>query len=242
MSPQKTSFPQFPDYPTALITGASRGIGLALVQELIRKRYNVIATARNAEGCRDLWEHEHGYPGRVRILNLDVTREDDLRDARLALSGEKVDLLVNNAGVFPEREETLGDLTEGGILKAFTVNALGPIRVTQAFLDNLELAPEPVVATLSSKMGSIEDNTTGGSYAYRISKAAVNMFNKTLSLDRKKLTCVVLHPGWVQTEMGGKSAPTSVDDSVLGLANVILGLTRADSGRFLDFQGKELPW
>ncbi len=227
---------------TVLITGANRGLGYGMTQQFLNAGLSVIATARHADGARDLWELEHAYGARCRVLTLDVTSDSDLRKAAAALAGQPLDILVNNAGVLAEADQDFAKVTADALLKSFTVNTVGPLRVTQALLPNLTAAADPIVATLTSKMGSITDNTSGGAYAYRISKAAVNMFNKSFALDHKGVTAVVLHPGWVQTDMGGAGAPLSVEASVAGLVKIILGLKRKDSGKFYDYSGEELPW
>ena len=225
-----------------LVTGASRGLGLGLTQEFLKRGHHVIAAARNIDGARDLWELERDYGERCRLVELDVTSDRDAAKVAQSFGDEPLDILVNNAGILLEQEASLANLSLDAVTKTFAVNVTGPMRVIRALLPLLQRAPHPVVATLSSKMGSIGDNTTGGAYAYRISKAAVNAFNKSFALDHRKVIAVVLHPGWVKTDMGGDAAPLGIMESTEGLAAVILGLKAADSGRFLDYRGKELPW
>lgn len=225
-----------------LITGANRGIGLGLAEHYLAKGARVFAAARNPDGARELWEHERDYGSRCRIVRLDVTDGGDIAALPDALGDAPLDLLINNAGVMPEKESTLLEVGEAAMLKAFRVNVLGPLRVTQALLPALRRGRRPTVATLTSRMGSIDDNSEGGYYSYRISKTAVNMLNRNLSLELQDMICVVLHPGWVETQMGGPGAPVKVDESAEGLARVIEGLKPQDSGRFFDFRGREIPW
>jgi NAD(P)-dependent dehydrogenase (short-subunit alcohol dehydrogenase family) len=227
---------------TVLITGANRGIGYGLATQFLKAGWDVVAAARNPDGARELWELERDYPQRCRIVTLDVTNDADVRKLADLLAGKPLDVLVNNAGVMPESGVPFARVSADAMLKAFSVNVLGPMRVTQELLPSLTSAERPVVATITSKMGSVADNTSGGSYAYRVSKAAVNMLSKSLTCDQPKLTCLVLHPGWVQTDMGGRGAPTSIDESTQGLFQVITKAQPKDSGRFLDFRGQEIPW
>lgn len=226
---------------TALITGANRGIGLGLTEQLLSKGWEVIATARNPDGSRELWETERDYGKRCQIEELDVTSDADLKRLAAKLKGRPIDLLINNAGVMPERDG-FEKVSADAMLKGFTVNVLGPLKVTQALLPNLKAGTHPVVGTVTSKMGSIADNSSGGYYAYRVSKAAVNMVNKSFAVDFPEIISVVLHPGWVKTAMGGDQAPTSVEESTQGMLQVLLGAKPEDSGKFFDFRGKEIPW
>ncbi|MFW6198298.1 MAG: SDR family oxidoreductase, partial [Acidobacteriota bacterium] len=154
-----------------------------------------------------------------------------------------LDILINNAGVGVNRRD-LGELDYDQILSHFRVNAMGPLRLTEALLPRLRQGERKLVVNMTSRMGSIDDNGSGGAYAYRGSKAALNMFNRSLAVDLgpEGIVCVVLHPGWVRTRMGGSSAPTSVEESVGGLIEVIDGLDQEDSGRFYDYTGEEIPW
>jgi NAD(P)-dependent dehydrogenase (short-subunit alcohol dehydrogenase family) len=142
------------------------------------------------------------------------------------------------------KQSSLEALDFSDLLHTFDVNALGPLRATRALLGRLREAPMKKIAQISSAMGSIDDNTSGGAYGYRMSKAALNMANKSMSLDLAAdgFTCLVLNPGWVQTDMGGKNAPTPVRESAAGLIKVIDGATAKDSARFLNFDGKEYAW
>lgn len=227
---------------TALITGANRGIGLGLTEQLLAKGYTVIATARNPDGARELWEAERDYGTRCEIHELDVTSDADLDKLVKVLKGRPIDLLINNAGVMPEKPGKFTDVTSDAMLKGFTVNVLGPMRVMQKLLPNLKASGKAVVGTVTSKMGSIADNTSGGYYAYRISKSAVNMLNKSFALDHPELVSLVLHPGWVKTDMGGSSAPVTVEDSAKGMLQILTTATAEQSGKFFDFTGKEIPW
>ncbi len=229
-------------HKTALVTGANRGIGLGLTEQLLAKGYHVIATARNPDGARELWEAERDYGTRCEIHELDVTSDADLDKLVKALKGRPIDLLINNAGVMPEKPGKFTDVTADAMLKGFTVNVLGPMRVMQKLLPNLKASGKAVVGTVTSKMGSVADNTSGGYYAYRISKTAVNMLNKSFAVDHPDVVAVVLHPGWVKTAMGGDNAPVTVEDSAKGMLQVLSTVKAEQSGKFFDFSGKEIPW
>jgi NAD(P)-dependent dehydrogenase (short-subunit alcohol dehydrogenase family) len=227
---------------TILITGASRGIGAALANHWLGRGHAVIAAARNPDGARDLWELERDYGDRLTTVGLDVESNASVAAAAKALEGRTIDVLVNNAGVLPASEAPFARLSEGDVVKAMSVNAIGPIRVTQAFLPHLERAEAPIVVVISSLMGSLADNRSGRAYAYRMSKAAANMFVRSFAVDHPKIVAVTMHPGWVATDMGGPRAPVRAVDAAAGLAGIIDGLTLEQSGKFLAYDDRELPW
>ena len=222
---------------TYVVTGANRGIGLQLCRALAARGEAVVGTAREPAAATEL----AGLG--VRVEALDVADAGSVARFAAALEGQAVDVLINNSGT-GLRAGGLGALDHGQLERTFQVNCFGPLRVTEALLPNLRAGGSKVVAQMTSRMGSIEDNTSGGSYGYRGSKAALNMFNKSLALDlgSEGFRCVVLHPGWVRTDMGGPSAPLSVEDSVAGLVRVLDGLGPADNGAFIDFAGERIPW
>jgi NAD(P)-dependent dehydrogenase (short-subunit alcohol dehydrogenase family) len=231
-----------PRRKTILITGANRGIGLGLANKFLAHGHTVIATARNPDGARDLWALEHAYPGSFRILELDVTNASGLQHLRTALAGQAIDVLINNAGYLSNPGSGFAELAPDELHKSFAINATGPLLVTQSVLSNLQAAAQPIMVAISSKMGSITDNSSGGYYAYRMSKTALNMFVRSFSIDYPDITSVTLHPGWVKTDMGGAAAPTTVEESASGLFEVITKLKPVDSGRFIDFLGANVEW
>jgi NAD(P)-dependent dehydrogenase (short-subunit alcohol dehydrogenase family) len=222
---------------TVLVTGANRGIGLEFVRQLKAQGYVVIGTARKPDEADDL--NAMG----VRVEQLDVTDDASVDALADSLKGVRIDLLINNAGIGGHNAGSFRETNFDEIARTFDVNSLGPMRVTQALLDNLDAGEGKTIVHISSIMGSIESNR-GGFYGYRASKAALNMFNKSLSVELGKqgYISVVIHPGWVKTRMGGAAAPVELADSVAGMLKVIQNLGAADNGRFIDYQGNGLPW
>ena len=229
------------------ITGTSRGIGLGLTKAFLEKGYAVAAVARNPEKAIELKSLQEKEPERLFCVSFDITDEKAITRAcgDIEKKWDHVDILINNAGVSGGKNQ--GSINDVNIEKArevFDVNVLGPLRVTRRFLPLVEKGQEKKIVHISSLMGSIDDNKSGGFYSYRISKTALNMMNKSLAheLREKGICSVVLHPGWVKTDMGGPEAPTAVEESVRGLLRVILGLKAEDTGSFFDYQGKRIPW
>jgi len=222
---------------TVLVTGANRGIGLELVRQMRARGHQVIGTARKPEQAMELKETG------ARVVQLDVTDSNSIRAMAQQLQGQRIDLLINNAGMLGHNAQSFGETDFDQVIATFDVNSLGPMRVTQALLPNILAGSGKTVIQISSTMGSIANNS-GGYYGYRASKAALNMLNKSLALELadQGITSVVIHPGWVQTRLGGENAAITVEDSVTGMVQVIAGLGPEDSGRFLDYQGEELPW
>ncbi|NMO14806.1 SDR family oxidoreductase [Pyxidicoccus fallax] len=226
-----------------VITGASRGLGFEFVQQLLRRGDTVDAGVRSPEGARRLEPLTREVGNRLRIHALDVEDEASIRSFAADVCAEPVDVLINNAGVpgawcaFPNVDYT-------DMARTFAINALGPLRVTSALLPALRRGAARKVAHVSSRMGSLAENSDGGAYAYRMSKAALNMGVRSLSheLRGEGFVTVMLHPGWVQTDMGGPEAPLPARDSVRGLLRIIDGMGPEHSGRFYDYQGAELPW
>ncbi|MCA9679016.1 MAG: SDR family oxidoreductase [Kofleriaceae bacterium] len=223
--------------PSYLVTGATRGIGLELARQLVARGDAVIGTARDPDHADAL----RATGARVEALTVDDPASVAALGARLA--GTAIDVLVNNAGI-GGHGGGLPDLTAAELHRYLAINAIGPVLVTQALLPSLRAGRLRRIAHVSSLMGSVADNTSGGAYGYRASKAALNMFNRSLAheLGRDGFVCVVLNPGWVQTDMGGARAPLPVAQSVADLLARIDGLTAADSGRFFHHDGRELPW
>ncbi len=223
---------------TVLITGANRGLGLALTKKFHDEGYAVIATARQPDKASDL--RNLG----VRIEALDVSNSESVSLLKKALAADKIDILINNAGISGHSASAFSDLDVDKLSTVFDVNSLGMLRVTQALISNMNDSPTKIIANMSSLMGSIEDNTRGCCYGYRSSKAALNSFTKSLAIeyDKQGFVFVVLHPGWVRTDMGTNMATYSTKESADALFNVITGLKPTDNGLFYDLHGKLLKW
>ena len=236
-----------------LVTGANRGIGLEFVRQLAARGDRVVATARDVTRASELQQlaKQHG-DGRVTVLPLDVDSADSIRAAAQAVRKEAdaLDLLINNAGVYAARvtaggepAEKLGELNFDDALKVMRTNAVAPLILTQALLPLLKRGAEPKVVSITSGYGSVADNN-GFPYYYGASKAALNMFMRSFAADAaaKGIVTIVMSPGWVQTDMGGRNAPMKPDKAVAGMLKVIDGLTSADNSTFKDWRGKEVSW
>jgi NAD(P)-dependent dehydrogenase (short-subunit alcohol dehydrogenase family) len=225
-----------------VITGANRGIGLELTRQYLARGDSVYAGARTPGRARELAALLAPSGGRLQLHACDVSLEASVRTFASTVS-EPIDVLINNAGV-RSRPDSLEALDLDDAARTFQVNALGALRVTSALLPMLRRSAGAKIANISSGLGSIADNGSGGSYGYRMSKAALNMASRSLAQDLRAegLIAVVLSPGWVQTDMGGTEAPTPVAESATGLISLIDRLTLQDSGTFLNFRGEPIAW
>ena len=225
------------DKGVVLVTGANRGLGLEFVSQLQGQGYEVIGTARSPQKAVDL------KATGARVEQLDVTDQASVDSLASRLEGVAIDMLINNAGMLNRADSTLDTLDFELMERSFQVNSLGPLRVTQALLPNLKAGQKKTIISITSRLGSIE-LSTGGLYSYRASKTALNQINKIISseLAPEGFTCVVMHPGWVRTDMGGESATLSKAESISGMLGVIEGLTTESTGKFFNYDGEELPW
>ncbi len=221
--------------PTILITGASRGLGLEFVRQYARAGWRVLATVR------DPLSGKAASDAGAEIYVADVADEDSIRRLAAATAAIPLDLLLNNAGIYGEKQ-SFGSVSPESFLQVMRVNVVGPLKMAEAFAGRL--VGRKIIASVSSMMGSIEDTDVSGSYAYRSSKAALNMVTKCLSVELapEEITVISLSPGWVQTDMGGADAPLTPTDAIGGMRKVLDHLTFADSGKFFHFDGRELPW
>jgi len=229
---------------TILVTGANRGLGLEFARQYAADGWQVYAACRAPNDAKELQKAAAASGGQMHLLALDVTDTTSVRSAAGALGGEAIDVLVNNAGVGGPRDERLGRLDYAAWERVLDVNTLGPMRVIEAFVDDVANSREKKIVTITSGMGSIADNTSGGSYAYRTSKAAVNMVAKSLSLDLapRGIICIVMNPGWVRTDMGGPRGTLAPAESIQAMRQVIAGLKPGDTGKFFNYNGKGYPW
>lgn len=226
-----------------VVTGANRGIGLEFTRQLLARGDAVVAVCRDPAAATALNALAFDGSPRLRVLACDVGDDASVEALGRALTGEAVDVLINNAGVGGDWSG-LSKMDVPRALATYSVNALGPLRVTRALLDSLKRGAGKRVVHISSGMGSIADNSSGGAYGYRMSKAALNMASKGLSVDLAddKIISVVINPGWVQTDMGGVGAPVRAEDSVRAMLGRIDGLTLKHSGRFLNWRGDDYAW
>ena len=228
-----------------LITGANRGLGLSFARQSLARGYRVFASCRRPDEAVDLHALAEDHVDQLTPLRLDVTDEDTiLASARVVERQEGgLDLLINNAGVNPSGERP-GNLEAGTMLHTFHVNAVGPMLVAQRHLDLLRGGDGPAIINISSVLGSLARKSGGGEYSYSSSKAALNMLTRALAFDLRSdgIIVVSMHPGWVQTDMGGSAAPLTPTESVRGILDVADGLTLDDTGSFLAHDGRRLPW
>lgn len=227
-----------------LITGANRGIGLAHAQAFAKRGVEVFATARTPDTADALQSLAQAYPGRFTVLHYDAQEPDAPARLKAALADTPIDLVLANAGARGESGQALGNIHVDGVLDLIRINALAPLKLVEALIYNITLSERKLVAFQSSQMGSIGNNHTGDHYEYRLSKVALNMIARNVASDLKPrdVTVVALHPGWVQTRMGGQNAPVTVQASVAGQQKLFDTLTMAHSGGFYNYDGTELPW
>lgn len=221
---------------TVLITGANRGVGLALARHYRKAGWEVIGICRaNGDDTAELRQ----VTSRI-IEAIDVTRAEDVARLAVELEGQDIALLINNAGLL--KDERLGELDFGSIQAQMEVNAYAPLRVTEALLSNLVEGSK--VANITSRMGSIADNDSGGRYGYRASKAALNAFGKSLAVDLapRGIAVIQLHPGYVQTRMVNFGGLITPEEAAAGIAARIEDLTLESTGSFWHSNGEELPW
>ncbi|MGA8864452.1 MAG: SDR family oxidoreductase [Gallionella sp.] len=230
---------------TTLITGANRGIGLEFCRQYAADGWRVLACCRYPEKSDELNKLASQNPGLINVYALDVGDHVEIDRLAQVLAGESIDLLINNAGIYPDSDKSgFGHTDYAEWMQAFRVNSMAPLKMAETFAAQIARGRQKTIVTITSKMGSIADNSGGGSYLYRSSKAAANMVVKSLSIDLKPfgIIAVVFHPGWVKTDMGGPNALLSAGQSVSGMRQVISRLAPADSGKFFGYDGQEVPW
>ncbi|MBN1204283.1 MAG: SDR family oxidoreductase [Myxococcaceae bacterium] len=232
------------------ISGTSRGLGLEFVRQLLARGDTVEAGARAPSEARSLASLARDAGDRLRIHPLDVTDDASVRAFAEAVSQAPVDVLINNAGVLG-KWKVFSELDYEDIAQVMDVNALGPLRLSEALMPAVLKGTTRKIVHLTTRMASMAENTpagvygfAGGSYAYRMSKAALNAGMRTMAVDFREqgLITAVINPGWVQTDIGGKMAPMRAEDSVRGMLRVIDELTLINSGSFFDHEGQEVPW
>ena len=229
---------------TILITGANRGIGLELTRQYLKKQTRVLAACRTPETAPSLSDLKQSNPETLQVYPLEVTDEHSVKTLADALRNETIDVLINNAGISGGEHQDLRDMDYSRWALTLAVNTISPFRITVSLLDNLRRSRRPRIITLSSQLGSMLRPTSTGNYAYRSSKSAVNKVMQGLAMDLRPENIIVcpVHPGWVQTDMGGVKADLTVQESASGLIHLIDRLQLSDSGHFLKWNGEEHPW
>ena len=222
--------------PRVLVTGANRGIGLEFTRQYAADGWQVVACCRKPSEADALKK----VKGEVSIEALDLADDDQIAKLAGRLKGQAIDLLINNAGIYGPRSGT----DTQAWLEVFRVNTIAPFRMAEALAPHVARSKYKLIVGLTSLMGSIGSTSGSDAVVYRSSKAALNMVMKCLSngLKAQGITVAVFHPGWVQTDMGGKGAPLAVHDSVGSLRKAIAKLKPADSGKFFNYDGKPLLW
>jgi NAD(P)-dependent dehydrogenase (short-subunit alcohol dehydrogenase family) len=226
--------------PTVLITGAGRGLGYEFAKQYAANGWTVLATCRDESGRSALAE----LVGPVEAFMLDVTDAEAVGKLAHDLKGRPIDLLINNAGIMHDDDGNLGEVGEETLQRLMSVNAFAPVRVVEALCGNVEASDLRRIIAISSDWASIGGNDRPGPLGYRASKAALNALMRCIAMDlgRRGVTTVMIHPGWVRTDMGGQAAKVGVDESVTHMRGLIDRLTPDMNGRFFDRKGEEMAW
>ena len=230
---------------SVLITGASRGIGLEMARQYgTDGNWRVYACCRRPQRAEELTRLAQNFEERMSIHPLDVTEQKQIDDLAGALEGLRLDLLINNAGIYGPHGVPFGRHDPRQWIEVFRVNTIAPLKMAEAFAGHVGRSSRRVIAAISSRMGSVSDNSSGGAYEYRSSKAALNMVMSCLSIELRErgITCITLNPGWVRTDMGTHHAPLSVGESVHNMRGVLASVRLKDTGRWLNHDGTDIPW
>ena len=226
--------------PTVLITGAGRGLGLEFARQYAADGWTVLAGVRDLAAAQALM----AVDGDVATVSLDIADPASVAILAERLRGIPIDLLINNAGIYGVRRTPLGDLDYTDWLETMMVNLFGTVRVTESFLDHVKEGELKKIVVLTSKMGSIADNRSGGSYFYRSSKAALNAAIRSIALDLTAdgISVALLHPGWVRTDMTAPGGLIDPPESIAGMRRIIDRLSLETTGNFWNYDGSPIPW
>jgi NAD(P)-dependent dehydrogenase (short-subunit alcohol dehydrogenase family) len=226
---------------TALIIGASRGLGLGMARELLTRGWQVVGTVRDA-ARRDLFELADRSRGKLAVETVDINEPDQVAALRRRLAGRKFDLLFVNAGIASDPAETIGTVSTETFVRVMVTNALSPMRVVEAF--QTMVPASGTIGVMSSGLGSVTDNEDGGWEVYRASKAALNTLMRSFAArhagDPRSL--LLISPGWVKTEMGGPDAPLDVETSMRAVVDTIIAQAGKPGVQYLDHDGRTLRW
>ena len=225
---------------TIFVTGSNRGLGLEFVKQFESNGFKVIAACRNPR----LADNLNSIKGNIEVVKLDINSGSDFENISTIYKNENIDILINNAGIIGLNKKMIGEINYEDWKNVFQTNVLGPTMIVEKLLSQIARSQKKLIVSISSKLGSIEENSGGGQYAYRASKAALNAVNKSLSIDLidKGITSIVISPGWVKTDMGGQNADITVHDSVTQMRRLIESVTINDTGKFFNFDGDIIKW
>ena len=228
---------------TVLITGSNRGIGLELAHQYATQGWRVLACCRHPDQATALNRLGDKFPN-VTLHTLDVTRKDQVQKLAADLHDCPIDILFNNGGIYGPDDAAFGNTDEARWLECLRTNVIAPMKMMEAFMTHVAASKHKLIAAMSSKMGSMADNGSGGSYIYRSSKAALNAVMKSAAIDLapRRVKVAILHPGWVQTDMGGPGAEISAAESVGRMREILGTITPENSGTFFDIDGTTIPW
>ncbi len=228
---------------TVLITGANRGLGLEFVCQYADKGWQVLAACRSPETAMEL-QALADQGASIELLTLDVTDESDINKLAEQLNGRAIDHLILNAGVLGEDCATLGEMTQARWLEVLNVNTVAPALLIQALRENVAASEHKTIVGISTRVASLSDNSSGNMYSYRTSKAALNqiLVSAAQNLREQQVKTLAIHPGWVQTDMGGEKATFTPQESVAGIIKVAQSMTLEDSGSFRVFDGSSIDW
>ena len=235
--------------PSMLVTGASRGLGLEMVRQFVGDGWRIYACCRTPETATELAALAEDSGGPITLHTLDVSKPEQIATLADELRGTPIDMLVNNAGLLGC---TIDDLAPGAFgsvdyeawAEVHEINTMAPLRVTEAFVDHVAASDLKLLFFMSTHMGCITELAEGGLYPYRASKAALNLLVKGLSIDLapRGVRTIAVHPGWVSTDMGSPAAPVTPPDSIAGIRRVVADYGGEATGRFFQYDGRELPW
>jgi len=215
-----------------------------MVRYGMAKGWEVLACCRHPQQADKLLSMAQLSNGRVSVYVVDMSELATVQALAYELRNESIDMLINNAGIYGSERNSFGQVDAQDWVETFKVNTIAPLKMSEAFIEQLCMGNNKVIACLGSKMGSMDDNMSGGSYIYRSSKAALNAVVKSMSFDLadRDIKCVVLHPGWVKTDIGGSDAEITTKVSVTKMFDTLLSLKMEDSGRFIDIDGTDIAW
>ena len=227
-----------------LITGTNRGLGLGLTRKFLSNNFTVLATCRNLNSSPELQKLRKIFGAKLRVCEVDLNDEDASQQISDFTGDRCLDYFVGNAGIIGPNDQSFGSINEKNWFNTLKINLISPFLISQKLLANIKDSKEKKIFFMSSKVGSIADNRAGGMYIYRSSKTALNQIIKSMSIDlyHYNISVIALHPGWVKTQMGGPNALISVEESVNNMFETMKNSSINSTGKFLNYDGNEIPW